>query len=571
MTIGAFVQFQSELQPALPLKALQNAQVMVTNQGNVNESFRILWESQDDVLAFELWEQEGEDGFFEEVQDHTLRVAPGKQGTAHFRAGLRKRPFIANNKAYPFQVRVRSSEYEVMTHTGEVNDRGLIPIWVIPLVMVICLVFASLGVFIFNLQQEDDPTAAQDDSWARVQQAGVLKVATSADYPPFSYHNDDFQVDGFDPALIRDIGVLLGIQVVIEDHAFDGLGATLQVGQVDLAIAALSVNPERETYFDFSNIYYVGKDGILAHVNSNLETITHPDQMAGQRIGVQRSSVYQTWAQNVLVAGGLISQDQLFVFSKPEHAIDELKNEHLDLVIMDFQPAISALSDGELKLAGQGLNQQRFAIAFPKGANALRTKINEALLALQNQGRVDQLAEYYLGLEPGSIIVPPTPEPTSEIASTPLPTATQDPVPPPCVDAMEFVEDLNYPDDDLTNLPLVDPGAAFQKGWRIRNSGTCAWNSAYFIKYIDGSDPAAQMGGGPTAIQGEVQPGATYDLYVDLVAPGTADKYVGYWQMVNGVNQAFGQTIWVAVEVRNMNPEAPTATVAPNITLTPSE
>jgi hypothetical protein len=131
---------------------------------------------------------------------------------------------------------------------------------------------------------------------------------------------------------------------------------------------------------------------------------------------------------------------------------------------------------------------------------------------------------------------------------------------------MEFIEDLNYPDEDLDNLPLVDPGAAFQKGWRIRNSGTCTWNNAYMIKYIDGSDPAAQMDGQPTAILGEVQPGSSYDLYVDLVAPTTADKYVGYWQMHNSENVAFGQTIWVAVEVQNNDLGAPSATATPETT-----
>jgi heat shock protein HslJ len=130
---------------------------------------------------------------------------------------------------------------------------------------------------------------------------------------------------------------------------------------------------------------------------------------------------------------------------------------------------------------------------------------------------------------------------------------------------MEFVEDLNYDDEDLTNFPIVDPGEAFRKGWRIRNSGTCIWNSTYFIRFIRGT----QMGGQPTAIRGAVEPGQIYDMYVDLVAPETTGEYVGYWQMHTTENQAFGQTVWVAVEVQN--PEAPTATVTPEITPTPTD
>jgi polar amino acid transport system substrate-binding protein len=479
---------------------------------------------------------------------------------------LRHRPFVGGNKAYPFQVAVSAPGDEVQTHAGEVNDRGIIPIWVIPLVIVLCALLACLGVFIYNWLRSEAPPAATDDSWVRVQEAGVLRVATSADYPPFSYYNQDHVIDGFDPALIRDIGTVLGIQVQISDYAFEGLGATLNVGQADAAIAAISVTPERETQFDFSNIYYVSQDGILARADSGINSVVNLGDIAGKRVGVQQFTVYENWAQDILVGGGIISQDQLFAFAKPEHAIDDLRHGRIDLVIMDLQPAI-ALSDPELKLVGQGLNPQRLAIALPKGANALRAKVNEALLDLQNQGRVTQLVQHYLGLKPEDIIPPPTPEPTPEITVTPIPTATQNPTPEGCTDAMEFVEDLNFDDEDLTNFPLVDPGQAFQKGWRIRNSGTCTWNSTYFIQYIRGG----QMGGQPTAIRGAVEPGQTYDMYVDLVAPDAAGEHVGYWQMHNTENRPFGQTVWVAVEVRNTNPEIPTATVTPETTPTPTE
>jgi heat shock protein HslJ len=132
---------------------------------------------------------------------------------------------------------------------------------------------------------------------------------------------------------------------------------------------------------------------------------------------------------------------------------------------------------------------------------------------------------------------------------------------------MEFVDDLNYDDKDLTDFPVLDPGKTFQKGWRIKNTGSCTWNNAYFIKYVRGSDPAAQMGGQPTIIKSEVRPGQTYDMYVDLFAPKVAGKYVGYWQMHNASGVPFGSTIWVAIEVRDTS--APTATATVEASPTP--
>jgi ABC-type amino acid transport substrate-binding protein/cell division septation protein DedD len=452
------------------------------------------------------------------------------------------------------QIEKSSTKEDASTQNGESSKGKSRNLWVIVIISVLCISLVCIGIFLYNWLQKDEPVA-EDESWMRVQEAGVLKVATSADYPPFAYYDQDQNIDGFDPALIQEIGAKLGVQVEIADYAFEGLGATLNVDQADLSIAAISITPARAAQFDFSNIYYIGQDGILARTDSEIDTITNPGQMAGLRVGVQKFSVYESWAQDVLVANGIVSEDQLFAYAKPEHAVDDLKHHRLDLVIMDLQPATLALHDGALKMVGQGLNQQRLAIALPQGADALRGKINEALLALQNEGRVNQLVQDYLGLKPEDIIPPPTPEPTEA----------------PCIDAMEFVDDLSYDDEDLTNYPKVDPGEAFQKGWRIKNTGTCTWNSTYFIKYVHGSDPAAQMGGQPTAIKGAVEPDETYDLFVDLVAPEVAGKYVGYWQMHTPENQAFGQSIWVAIQVRKTDSGEPTATVTPETTPTPTE
>ena len=71
------------------------------------------------------------------------------------------------------------------------------------------------------------------DVWANVQQAGKIVVGTSADYPPFAFYNNKFQIDGFDIALMNAIGEKLGVKVEFNDFAFDGFGGALQLGQIE--------------------------------------------------------------------------------------------------------------------------------------------------------------------------------------------------------------------------------------------------------------------------------------------------------------------------------------------------
>ena len=391
------------------------------------------------------------------------------------------------------------------------------------------------------------PSAAPDNSWALVQSAGRMVAGTSADYPPFAYYNSNYALDGFDVALIRAIGQKLGVQVDVQDYAFDGLGSALQIGQINVAIAAISVTPERQEQLEFSNIYYSGQEGMLAGENSAITSIPSVDALAPYRVGVQAGSVYEVWLRTSLVDTGKMPVSNLLIYPRIDGALTDVKDGRIDVVVLDLLPAQDFLKQGGLKLVGQGLSQQSFAIAMPKASAALRDQINRGLGDLMADGTLAALYQQY-GLNSTGVIPVPTPTPA------PQPTATIPP--PPCVDGMALVQQLNLDDHNMAAPPIMSPGQQFSKGWRIRNTGTCTWDSSYRLVYVQGNNPQAQMGGQPTPIQGQVLPNQTYDMYVSLVAPLTPGVYQGIWQMVNGQNIAFGQRISVGIQV--MPPVTPT-------------
>lgn len=403
------------------------------------------------------------------------------------------------------------------------------------------------------------PTPGADNSWNRVRTAGRMIVGTSLDYPPFSFRNDQFQPDGFDVALINNMADRLRVGTEINDMAFDSLFSALDRGQIDVAIAAISVTADREAQVDFSNIYWLGEDGILARDDSSIAAIRTLSDMAGHRLGVQRSSVYQTWLQRDLIDAGITQPGNLFVYETVDAAVRDLREQRVDLVIIDRQVAELSVAEGGVRLVGSGLNPQRYAIAVRTGADALRNQLNAALTQLQNEGRVSQLALQFLNIGPNGILTPPPPlTPPVEPPIQQTPSA--------CVNGMRFVTDLNLQDNNMQSPPPVSPGQAFSKGWRIQNSGTCAWTTAFRLVFVSGNVPGASMGGQPTAIQSFVQPGGQYDIFVNLVAPLTPGVYQGVWQMIDDRDQPFGDRIWVGITV----PAAPTATPAPTQTPSPS-
>lgn len=396
-----------------------------------------------------------------------------------------------------------------------------------------------------------------NNPWERIQTTGTMVVGTSADYPPFAFYNDNFQLDGFDIALMREIGQQMGVQVEFKDMSFEGLNGALQLGEIDTAAAAISRTPEREQAVDFSNVYYVSSDATIASQNSTIVAITTVAEMAGYRVGVQRGTVYERWLQTTLVDTGLMPASNLHTYQVADQIVRDVQSGLIDLGVMGLLPAETAVSSGGIKIVGQDINEELYAIAMLKGAATLQTEINNALTQLSNSGRLNQLITQYLGVPPDQLLPTPTPNP---VTPTPLPSATAV----PCINGMKFIADLNLDDNNMQNPPIIPPGQAFTKGWRIQNTGTCTWDSNYKLVFVGGNSPQSQMGGQATPIVGNVVPGQQYDAHVNFIAPLQPGTYQSFWSMNDPQNTTFGSRMWVGITV-----PAP-ATPTPMITQTPN-
>jgi len=404
----------------------------------------------------------------------------------------------------------------------------------------------------------------QAEACTLYQTTGIVLAGTSGDYPPFEYYGDDYQLTGFDIDLMRAIAGKMGKQVDIADMAFDGLGTALQIEQIDVAIAAISVTEARRQAFLFSDVYLVSQAGVLAKDDSTFGELTSPAQLADKRTGVQTQSVFEGWILSTLVEPGLMSAANVFSYPRIDQAIEDLRQGRLEVVVLDYAPALDYASQGGLRLAGTGGSQQLYAVMMNPCATQLQAEINAALVQLTNEGVIAALSQKYLNLSPDA--VQPTPTPAPEATATPAgptPTPAGPTATPPgyCVNGMDFVKDLNYYDDGMQNPPQLAPGESFQKGWRLRNVGSCTWNPQYYMAYAGGDSSASGMGGSPTYVVGTVEPGQTYDMYVNLKAPDDPGTYMGFWSLFDPANTAFGDRVWVGIEVVPEN--AATATPVP--------
>ncbi len=125
-----------------------------------------------------------------------------------------------------------------------------------------------------------------------------------------------------------------------------------------------------------------------------------------------------------------------------------------------------------------------------------------------------------------------------------------------CQDAATFVADVTIPDNSQ-----VAPNTGFIKTWRVRNSGTCTWDSRYALVHAGGDLLGAIASGFP--LPGTVAPGQHVDLSLSLVSPGNAGSYQSNWTLSSPQGGRFGvgrssSPLWAKITVPGAPPAART-------------
>jgi hypothetical protein len=96
---------------------------------------------------------------------------------------------------------------------------------------------------------------------------------------------------------------------------------------------------------------------------------------------------------------------------------------------------------------------------------------------------------------------------------------------------------VTYPDNTQ-----VASSQAFAKTWRIRNIGSCSWNSNYLLIFDHGDGMGVTSGYTQQLTASVVNPGQMVDLTVNLTAPAKTGTYTGYWRLRDPGGVLFGIT-----------------------------
>lgn len=224
-----------------------------------------------------------------------------------------------------------------------------------------------------------------------IKENGKMIVGTSADYPPYESKDEAGEFVGFDMDLIREIGKRLGVEVEIQDMAFDTLIAAVQEGKVDAVIAAMQATPARDEQVDFSTPYHWQMDAFLVAADSPI-VMNGPKDAAGYTIGVQTGTVQETWVLENLVPLGT-TEDQIFRYERVDQGALDVKNGRIQTLFINADPAAELAAKEGLKLAlvtNETVDSGQ-AIAIMDGETEFKAEIDRILAEMESDGTIKAL------------------------------------------------------------------------------------------------------------------------------------------------------------------------------------
>ena len=220
---------------------------------------------------------------------------------------------------------------------------------------------------------------------------GKLTMATNAYFQPYEYYDGD-KIVGIDAEIAAAIAEKLGLELVIEDMAFDSIITAVQEGSVDIGLAGMTVKPDRLEKVDFSISYANGVQVVIVPEDSKITTV---DDLfadgATYKAGVQLGTTGDAYASEDLGA------DRVTQYPNGNEAATALIGGDVDCVIIDNEPAKSFVANNTgLKILETTYADEDYAACIKKGNKALLDAVDKAIDELMSDGTIDDIIAKYI-------------------------------------------------------------------------------------------------------------------------------------------------------------------------------
>lgn len=230
----------------------------------------------------------------------------------------------------------------------------------------------------------------------------AITVGVNAEFEPFVYVDDAGNLAGFDIDIMNALAAAGGFEMAYVRTPFDAIFDSLEAGEFDAAISAITITDERRQKVDFTDTYfataqmpmtYLASGQGIATKTENMEIDGPEDLTSEVAVGVKRGT---TGAR--FVADNTDAQVAVFLEAQP--ALQAVADGQVDAAVVDIPVIISYIKENpeaSLKIAAGPLTSEEYGIAVRKDRPDVLAVLNRTLTQIRENGTYDAIFRKWFG------------------------------------------------------------------------------------------------------------------------------------------------------------------------------
>ncbi|NVZ81254.1 transporter substrate-binding domain-containing protein [Pseudomonas yamanorum] len=243
----------------------------------------------------------------------------------------------------------------------------------------------------------------------RIHETKVIKVATSANWPPQSFLGPDNKLQGFDIDVASEIAKRLGSKVDFVTPEYGIITAGRWSSRWDLSVGSMTPTTERTRVLDFPAIYYYTPYVFAVHKDA---AGTKLADLNGKIIGVEAGTTSEDYINRRLKIDAAdlppftydVTPGEVRTYGDSMGPLDDLRmgnGVRLNATLSALPTIVAAVKNGYpiVRVEGKPAYYEPLAIAVDKGDEAFNSALTKIVAEMKTDGTLKQLSEKWYGAD----------------------------------------------------------------------------------------------------------------------------------------------------------------------------
>jgi len=238
---------------------------------------------------------------------------------------------------------------------------------------------------------EEESSSGSDQSsdkslYGQIQEEGVLTVGTEGTYAPYTFHNENDELTGYDVEVAKEIGKRLDLEIEFKETKWDSMFAGLNSNRFDMIANQVGIKPDREEKYSFS-VPYTYTSAVLVARKDNNDMQSFEDLEGA----VSAQSLTSNYADIAKEYGAEIQSVEGF-----NPAMELLNNGRVDATVNDRLSVLDYLKEkgdqSKVEIVAKEDNASETAMMFRQDNPELVEAVNGALKEMKEDGTLEEIS-----------------------------------------------------------------------------------------------------------------------------------------------------------------------------------